>query len=66
MAIDKELNIILKEMWRLDDKLKAGESFVIDESLFYALHIRTITAYYESNARYWKMKSKLPASQIFG
>lgn len=60
MPIDKELNLILKEMWRLDEKRKANESFTSEENSFYEHNINTIVVYYESNARYWSVKSGKP------
>lgn len=59
MAIDQELNKILKEMWRLDEKIVAGESLIETEKVFYNQYLETISNYYEKNGEYWQYKTKL-------
>lgn len=56
MALNPELNIILKEMWRLDEKTLEGQVMDEKESEFYAMHLETIKNYYSSNSDYWQKK----------
>ena len=56
MALDHELNMILKEMWRLDEKTLGGQVLDEKESEFYATHLETIKKNYTSNSDYWNNK----------
>ena len=56
MALDHELNMLLKEMWRLDEKTLGGQVLDEKESEFYATHLETIKKYYTSNSDYWNNK----------
>lgn len=58
MPIDQNLNKILKEMWRLDEKL-AAEDLSIEEKEFFNTHLETIMKYYESSSAYWNKKEEL-------
>lgn len=53
MLLDEQLDSILKEMWRMDEKRMNGEAFTVDESLFWSNNIDIVIKHYESNARYW-------------
>lgn len=59
MGQDLELNKILKEMWRLDEKLLAGEYLASNEADFYDLNLSKIKKYYKDNDEYWSKKSLL-------
>lgn len=58
VALDQNLNLILKEMWRLDEKASRGEALTPEESDFYDAHLGDISRYYEKNSRYWSEKEK--------
>ncbi len=56
MAINQELNKILKEMWRLDEKMFANEVLNEKEKEFYSEHLEDIKEYYKTNSKYWNEK----------
>ena len=56
MAIDEALNKILKEMWRLDEKISLNEQLNHKESDFYCIHLPDIKNYYLKNSHYWNNK----------
>lgn len=56
MAINEELNKILKEMWRIDEKNIGGESISSEESDFYKNHLSIIKNYYHEQYLYWDKK----------
>lgn len=56
MALNQELNKILKEMWRLDEKIVSGEELNKIETEFYKKNIYKIQEYYSKNNLYWKNK----------
>ncbi len=57
MAIDLELNKILKEMWRLDEKMTNGHILGETEMDFYNKNLQTIQEYYIHNSEYWTEKN---------
>lgn len=59
MAQDLELNAILKDMWRLDEKLLAGEPLDSEEVDFYDANLSRIKKYYLDNSEYWDKKTLL-------
>jgi hypothetical protein len=59
MPIDENLNRILKEMWRLDNKLMKHETLEPDEVKFYNQNLKIIKDYYWENNIYWRDKIKL-------
>lgn len=56
MALDSELNSILKEMWRLDEMIQEGEVLSDKEIEFYDNHLEIIKNYYIKNSNYWNNK----------
>lgn len=56
--LDPELNNILKEMWRLDEKATTGEALSSSEKEFFSAHLPTIQEYYSKNNTYWADKNK--------
>jgi len=56
MSLDKDLNTILKEMWRLDEKMSGGEDLNDAENNFYKLNLEVIKNYYKNQNSYWKEK----------
>jgi len=56
MPIDSALNRVLKEMWRLDEKMTAGELLEKSEKEFYNNHVKDIANYYSRNDSYWNGK----------
>lgn len=63
MPIDVKLNLILKEMWRLNEKEKNKEPLNNNEKQFYDAHLQTIRDYYRSNAKHWNKQREY--SRIF-
>ncbi len=59
MPIDEGLNKILKEMWRLDNKLMKKEDLELSEKSFYNENLEIIQGYYWENNIHWKEKTKL-------
>lgn len=61
MAQNQELNKLLKEMWRLDEKLTGGKPGYItdDEIYFYNQNLSKIQEYYLKNSNYWKDKEEI-------
>ena len=59
MPIDENLNKILKEMWRLDNKLMKKESLEISETRFYNENLKIIKDYYWENNIHWRDKSRI-------
>jgi hypothetical protein len=53
MPIDQEKNIMLKEMWRLDEKDKRGEKLTMEEKSFWNNNLKEIQQYYLSMDNYW-------------
>lgn len=62
MPIDENLNKILKEMWRLDNKLMKKEELEPSEISFYNENLEIIQSYYWENNIHWKEKTKLERS----
>lgn len=56
MALNEELNKILKEMWRIDENLTKGETISLEEIEFYKNHLPTIKNYYCEQSLYWREK----------
>lgn len=48
---------ILKEMWRLDEKDKAGEKLTHEELIFWKNNIKIICTYYLEKYDYWYFNS---------
>jgi hypothetical protein len=59
MAIDENLNLILKEVWRIDNKLMKKEPLEDSELAFYNENLPIIKDYYVENYIYWKDKIRL-------
>jgi hypothetical protein len=59
MPIDENLNSILKEMWRLDNKMMKKESLEDSEVKFYNSNLEIIKNYYWENNIHWKEKERL-------
>ena len=59
MAIDENLNKILKEMWRIDNKMMKKETLEVSEISFYNENLEIIKNYYWENNIHWKDKLKL-------
>ncbi len=59
MPVEETLNKILKEMWRIDEKLAAGEVLENAEREFYNEHLITIQTYYAANNEHWEERSML-------
>lgn len=59
MPIDETLNKILKEMWRLDNKLMKKEILEDKEFSFYNEYLPIIQSYYLENHIHWKEKNRL-------
>ena len=59
MAVDAELNSVLKEMWRLDEKMYSGQPLSEEEEKFFSDNLPTISDYYKKNCCYWREKKIL-------
>ncbi len=59
MPIDENLNKILKEMWRLDNKLMKKEPLEMSEVQFYNVNLEIIKDYYWENNIHWKDKTRI-------
>lgn len=59
MAIDENLNKILKEMWRIDNKMMKKEVLELSEISFYNENLEIIKDYYWENNIHWKNKERL-------
>ncbi len=59
MAVEENLNKILKEMWKLDERISIGEVLTGSEKTFYCVNLQTIKDYYEKNNMYWKNKNNI-------
>jgi len=59
MAINQELNVILKQMWQLEEKIKANNTLSDTEKNFYNQHLIHIKNYYSDNKNYWENKDTL-------
>ncbi len=59
MALDEDLNKILKEMWKLDEKLLSGSFLAEEEKNFYNQNLKTIQEYYLKNSKYWQAKENV-------
>jgi len=59
MPINQELNLILKEVWRIDEKITANEELTDTEKKFYNTHLETIQNYYIEHSAYWETKKLL-------
>ena len=59
MPIDQQLNVILKEMWRIDEKDSRGEALSPEERSFYNEHLGAIARYYRENDSYWNEKKPI-------
>lgn len=53
MAIDADLNKILKEMWRLDELRKKDIPLTEKEKKFFNTHWWTMIRYYSGNTQHW-------------
>ena len=53
LAVDDEQNRMLKEMWRLNEKLINKLSLEPDEVKYYNLNLGHVIAYYRNNSTYW-------------
>lgn len=53
MPVNRNLNTILKEMWRLHEKLDNNQYFETSESVYWHQHLQIIKDYYEENAIKW-------------
>ena len=62
MPIDENLNKILKEMWRLDNKLMKKEVLEMSEVSFYNENLPIIKNYYLENHIHWKDKLRIENS----
>ncbi len=60
MPIDENLNKILKEMWRIDNKLMKKETLESSEISFYNSNLDIIQNYYRENHIHWKDKDRIP------
>lgn len=56
MPFNHERNVILKEVWRIDEKLNVNEQISDNEKEFYNKNLETIKNYYAENNSYWKTK----------
>lgn len=56
MPLNEQLNKVLKEMWRIDEKAINGESVSLEESEFYKNYLSTIKNYYHEQYLYWEKK----------
>lgn len=59
MPIDENLNVLLKEVWRIDNKIMKKEELTDKEKSFYNEHLPIIKDYYVENYIYWKEKERL-------
>ena len=59
MPIDEGLNVILKQMWALDNKLMKNDPLEEKEISFYNEHLEIIKHYYVENYIHWKDKEKI-------
>ncbi len=59
MPIDQNLNTLLKEMWRIDNKLMKKEPLELSEISFYNENLEIIKNYYWENNIHWKEKTRL-------
>ena len=59
MPIDENLNHLLKEVWRIDNKIMKKEELTEKETSFYNEHLPIIKDYYVENYIYWKEKERL-------
>ena len=56
MAQDLVLNQLLKEVWKIDEKITSGETLTEAEKEFYNTNIPTILKYYQDNSDYWNQR----------
>lgn len=61
MPIDENLNKLLKEVWRIDNKLMKKEALTEQEVSYYNEYLPIIKNYYVENYIYWK--EKIPLSK---
>ena len=59
MPIDENLNRILKEMWRIDNKLMKKETLEPSEISFFNSNLDIIKDYYRENHIHWKDKERI-------
>jgi hypothetical protein len=59
MTQDLTLNQLLKEIWKLDEKIMAGEILTDEEKKFYNENLPVIVKYYSENCAYWMSKKPL-------
>lgn len=59
MPIDENLNKILKEMWRLDNKLMEKEPLELSEIKYYNQNLNIIQDYYWENNIHWRDKHRI-------
>ncbi len=59
MPIDENLNKILKEMWRLDNKVMKKEPLEVSETKFYNENLKIIKDYYWENNIHWRDKGRI-------
>jgi hypothetical protein len=59
MPVNENLNKILKEMWRIDDKSVSRDTLDDFERIFYNEHLEDIKDYYLKNSLYWNSKKEI-------
>lgn len=59
MSNTPEMSATLKEMWRINNKVAAGEEPTIQEIDFFNSNLHTIERYYTSRSNYWKIQTGL-------
>ena len=59
MPQDLTLNQLLKEIWKLDEKITAGETLTGEEKKFYNENLPVIVKYYQDNSDYWNNRQPL-------
>lgn len=56
MPIDPQVNKILKEMWRIDEKKQTDAEISDTEKEFYNTNLSIMQEYYSKNSNYWQNK----------
>lgn len=59
MPIDENLNRLLKEVWRIDNRLMKKELLSEQETSFYNENLPIIKDYYTENYIYWRDKNRI-------
>lgn len=65
MPINQELNLKLKEMWRIDEKLASGGVLNDEERIFYNTYLLVIQNYYREMNDHWKKKELVLSSSYY-